>query len=99
MKKKSEKNKDNEFPGYPVYPASEDIYSAEKEEIDIDPESKEKKTPVENINGLNELDFSDDVTGSDLDVPGSSDDDAMEDIGSEDEENNLYSLGGDNHDS
>jgi hypothetical protein len=30
--------------------------------------------------------------GSDLDVPGSSDDDADEDIGEEDEENNSYSL-------
>jgi hypothetical protein len=29
-------------------------------------------------------------TGSDLDVPGSEDDDAMEDIGEEDEENNYY---------
>lgn len=39
----------------------------------------------------------DDLSGSDLDVPGSELDDAQEEIGSEDEENNLYSLGGDNH--
>ncbi|HRZ97777.1 MAG TPA: hypothetical protein P5084_09475 [Paludibacter sp.] len=38
-----------------------------------------------------------DLSGSDLDVPGSELDDAQEEIGSEDEENNLYSLGGDNH--
>lgn len=38
-----------------------------------------------------------DFSGDDLDVPGSEDDDAAERIGSEDEENNLYSLGGDNH--
>lgn len=38
-----------------------------------------------------------DFTGNELDVPGAADDDAMEDIGSEDEENNFYSLGGDNH--
>ena len=37
--------------------------------------------------------------GDDLDVPGSSADDAMEAIGSEDEENNFYSLSDneDNH--
>ena len=35
--------------------------------------------------------------GADLDVPGSEEDDANEDIGEEDEENNYYSLGGDNH--
>ncbi len=32
-----------------------------------------------------------DVSGSDLDVPGSEDDDANEEIGEEDEENNFYS--------
>lgn len=36
-----------------------------------------------------------DMAGRDLDVPGSELDDANEDIGSEDEENNPYSLGGD----
>jgi hypothetical protein len=39
-----------------------------------------------------------DFEGKDLDVPGSELDDDQEDIGSEDEENNLYSLGGDSHD-
>lgn len=33
-----------------------------------------------------------------LDVPGADLDDEMEDIGEEDEENNYYSLGGDNND-
>jgi len=32
-----------------------------------------------------------DLSGEDLDVPGSEDDDANEDIGEEDEENNSYS--------
>jgi len=32
-----------------------------------------------------------------LDVPGAELDDANESIGEEDEENNYYSLGGDNH--
>ena len=45
----------------------------------------------------NEKNFSDDVSGSDLDVPGSELDDEQENIGSEDEENNYYSLGGDDH--
>ncbi len=38
--------------------------------------------------------FDTDHTGDDLDVPGSELDDEQEDIGSEDEENNYYSLGG-----
>ena len=33
----------------------------------------------------------------DLDIPGAELDDDLEIIGSEDEENNYYSLGGDNH--
>ena len=38
-----------------------------------------------------------DFSGNDLDVPGAELDDEQESIGSEDEENNNYSLGGDNH--
>ena len=38
-------------------------------------------------------------TGDDLDVPGDELDDANEAIGEEDEENNYYSLGGDNKES
>lgn len=38
-----------------------------------------------------------DVSGADLDVPGSSADDADDLLGEEDEENNYYSLGGDLH--
>jgi len=34
---------------------------------------------------------------TDLDIPGSELDDANEEIGEEDEENNYYSLGGDQH--
>lgn len=39
-----------------------------------------------------------DVSGSDLDVPGSEDDDDNEEIGEEDEENNSYSLGSEQED-
>ena len=38
------------------------------------------------------------ITQNDLDVPGSELDDVQEEIGSEDEENNYYSIGGENHD-
>lgn len=41
------------------------------------------------------LNEGDEVSGNDLDVPGSELDDDNEDIGEEDEENNSYSLGGD----
>lgn len=46
---------------------------------------------------LNERSSSNAISGSDLDVPGSEDDDTNEDIGEEDEENNSYSLGGDDN--
>jgi hypothetical protein len=48
---------------------------------------------------LNETGMIEDMAGDDLDVPGASADDANESIGEEDEENNYYSLGGDNHES
>jgi hypothetical protein len=38
-----------------------------------------------------------DFSGSDLDIPGADDDDSKEAVGSEDEENNSYSLGGEDH--
>ena len=38
-----------------------------------------------------------DFAGKDLDVPGAQLDDSDEAVGDEDEENNLYSLGGENH--
>ena len=83
-----------------LYPPSEDIYNQFKKESDINPEDITKnKVPVE-INSageFNEKDFDSDMSGSDLDVPGSELDDAQEKIGSEDEENNYYSIGGDNH--
>ena len=100
---KSTKNKKEnikekkDFPGYKVYPSSEDIFSTIKEEHDINPEDRTIKIPNEKAGTWNEKDFNDDPTGSDLDIPGSELDDNEEKIGSEDEENNYYSLGGDNH--
>jgi hypothetical protein len=95
--KKSDKPKE-EFPGYPHYSQKEDLYQANKEDIEIDPENPEVlKRETEDADVVPELDFEKSVMGDDLDVPGSELDDEQEDIGSEDEENNYYSLGGDNH--
>lgn len=90
---------ETEFPGYPLYPASEDIYSKGIKEDNIDPENINKlKEPNDKIrNKWNESDYDHQVAGGDLDIPGSEYDDEEEDIGMEDEENNYYSLGGDNH--
>ena len=86
------------FEGYPIYPASEDIYSRFKNENEIDPENlAHNKAPNEVGEANNESGFEEDVSGDDLDVPGSELDDEQEDIGSEDEENNYYSIGGDAH--
>ena len=96
--KENVKKENLEFPGYPLYPASEDIYSKGIKEGDIKPEdTTKKKRAVEHIEGMNEKTFIDDMSGADLDVPGSELDDQQEEIGSEDEENNYYSLGGDDH--
>jgi len=70
--------KDKEqFPGYPHYPAKDDIYNREEE------------VPLEDEEDLS--------LSEGLDVPGADLDDAEELIGEEDEENNYYSLGGDDH--
>ncbi len=80
--------------GYPLYPPSEDIYNQGQQESDLDPDDvTHKKAPNETPDTPNEKDFNDDKTGSDLDIPGAELDDKMEDVGSEDEENNYYSLG------
>ncbi len=97
IKKNGEKVNTN-FPSYPLYPAKDDIYNKSEEKEDINPEDISKtKTKNEKVGTKNEKDFSEDVSGSDLDIPGSELDDTQEDNGSEDEENNHYSLGGDNH--
>jgi hypothetical protein len=89
----------NDPEGYPVYPDSDDIYGKFHKEGKVNPEDTSKlKDPVGVIKSgmYNEKDFDDDVSGSDLDIPGSELDDELEFIGSEDEENNYYSLGDDN---
>jgi hypothetical protein len=88
----------NDLLGYPMYPASEDIYSKYQEEKDINPEDISKvKESNSNLETNSKIEFNDNASGSDLDIPGAELDDNQESIGSEDEENNYYSLGGDNH--
>jgi len=97
-----ESNKDeNNLPGYPIYPESEDIYNNYLEEKDINPEDIFKKKEFIEKNKVLKSSggkFNDEFLGSDLDIPGAELDDEMEIIGSEDEENNYYSIGGDDHD-
>jgi hypothetical protein len=81
-KKKPKSSDKNATPGYPVYPASEDIYNQE--------EKAERIDPIDLLDG-------EPSTNSSLDVPGAELDDNAEAVGAEDEENNYYSLGGDDH--
>lgn len=77
------------------YPAEEDIYNQEEKLKDINPENISTEKSVDQKEGeWNENTFDikkEDITGEDLDVPGSELDDQQENIGSEDEENNYYS--------
>lgn len=88
---------DDDLTGYPSYPATEDIYGKYHKARNINPEEPAKNKVITKPGSKNVKDFSDDVTGDDLDVPGSDLDDDIELRGDEDEENNYYSLGGDNH--
>jgi len=92
---KSKSEEKNTFPGYPASPQGDDIYNKDKEERDIDPEQ-----PTENkeTNEYYKNNPNTDLSGDDLDVPGSELDDEQEYIGSEDEENNYYSLEDDDQD-
>ena|ERR1700754_2689691 len=78
---------DKKFP-LPVYKKEDDIYSREKEEP---LEDDDEPGTIKSANAGKNL-------GEELDIPGTELDDADEEIGEEDEENNYYSLGGDNHD-
>ena len=80
------------LPGYPTYPVGEDIYQQDKEDKEIDPE---QITIEEELSENSQKDFDEDSLDSGLDIPGSELDDEQEKIGSEDEENNYYSLGDD----
>jgi hypothetical protein len=139
---------EREFPGYPKYPANEDIMNqGRRVEGNLDDEvltgrgvdmklSKDGSEAIDNevVEGVEDelkltaknesdvtaedlealgpedlsMDMGDDeqlkhrnrpvdFSAQDLDIPGSELDDENEAVGSEDEENNSYSLGGDNH--
>jgi len=89
-------NEKNDLPGYEPYPESEDIYSKFKEEA-ADPEELQEANIIpgkvepqnRNINPI--------LEAGELDIPGAELHDTDEAAGNEDEENNYYSLGGDNH--
>ncbi|HTL10714.1 MAG TPA: hypothetical protein VL307_20720 [Chitinophagaceae bacterium] len=75
--------------GDPVYNAEDDIYS------------RQTKLPMGAIgdesSGSKDAGEGKQEAEEELDIPGAELDDDDEAIGSEDEENNYYSLGGDNH--
>ena len=89
---------DKKLPASIQYSPEEDIYSKSKKEQNINPDDYSVISgSMEKEGALNEKDFEEDMSGSDLDIPGAELDDLNEEIGEEDEENNYYSLGGDNH--
>lgn len=86
--------------GYPASPVGEDIYNKYAEEKDINPEDISQfkdSNAIDTTDPNNEKNYTDDQSGDDLDIPGSELDNEEESVGSEDEENNYYSLGGDDH--
>lgn len=99
LDKITDENKQLDFPGYPLYPPEDDIYYRDEKVGDIDPEDPTKKKIRNEVpETMNQKDFKDDMSGSDLDIPGAELDDDQEDIGSEDEENNYYSQADDKDD-
>lgn len=84
QKIRENKPEPEELPGYPEYSEDEDIYNKAKHEDEIDPENihRNKESIYEDESGMEGY----------LDIPGSEMDDDLEDVGSEDEENNYYSL-------
>jgi len=92
------KQDENEIPDALKYPAEEDIYNKgiRAGNVNVE-ENTDFETGYKGADSIEELNFRKKHENSDLDVPGSELDDISEEIGEEDEENNYYSLGGDNH--
>ncbi len=97
MKNKKADPEGIEFPGYPLYPESDDIYHTDKKVSNINPDDNSiiKK---EKAGHWNEKDFDEVETGDDLDVTVAEAHEQDGKPGLEDEENDYFSLGGDNHD-
>jgi hypothetical protein len=93
----TDNHEENNLPGYPIYPDSEDIYKKFLEEEEINPEDTSTTKVPNSTNIIRKNDLDDEQSDTDLDIPGSELDDQQEVIGSEDEENNYYSIGGDDH--
>ncbi|MDD4972294.1 MAG: hypothetical protein PHT07_22935 [Paludibacter sp.] len=83
--------------GYPVYPENEDIYNRFKKERSIDPEDITKTKELVITRKESEVDLSENFVADDLDIPGIVVDDVEEVDGIEDEENDFFSIGGDDH--
>ena len=93
----TDNKEENSLPGYPIYPDSEDIYKKFVEEEEINPEDTSKTKVPNSTNEIRKNELDEEQSENDLDIPGSELDDQQEEIGSEDEENNYYSIGGDDH--
>ncbi len=87
----------NEFPGYLLYPADEGIYNSAFEEENIDLEDLEHNKSPNTKSRLSNKEDLDYEIGKDLYIPYSELDDADKAISEEYEENNYYSLVGDNN--
>ena len=98
--KKSDPDDDNvyEYPGYEQYPSDEDIFRKNHLASEIDPEalSGDRTYPKRGVAPGSGIPAS--YTDINLDIPGVESDDELESIGSEDEENNYYSIVDDNFD-
>lgn len=88
---------ENDLQGYPLYPDNEDIYRKLKKVRTEDPDDVSNLIVSEPTGKRSKRGLNDDMPGADLDIPGAELDDEDEIIGIEDEENNYYSLGGDDH--
>jgi len=82
LKKTEVSSSDDKAFPLPIYATDEDIYENDKEVSFAEDDE-------ENVRAK---------SYQDLDVPGAESDDVDEGLGEEDEENNYYSLGGDDHD-
>ncbi len=84
--------------GYPTYPFEQNVAQKLQEEINVNSLNAMAFQGLDkNLKSFNEQNKLGDYTANDMDIPGTELDDTDEAIGSEDEENNHYSLGGDNH--
>lgn len=85
-----EDDENNDADILPEEKALLDAAGEDDEERDL--RATELDTTDDDGEPLNELSSANAGSGSDLDVPGSEDDDTNEEIGEEDEENNSYSV-------